>query len=52
VRLQVVEDNVRARRLYERHGFRVTGVTRLRERDRAVQLDMERVLDEPNLPGR
>ena len=49
VRLQVVEDNVRARRLYERHGFRVTGVTRVRERDGAVELDVERVLDEPPL---
>jgi len=44
VRLQVVQDNVRARRLYERHGFRVTGATRVRDRDGAVELDMERPL--------
>jgi ribosomal protein S18 acetylase RimI-like enzyme len=42
VRLLVVEDNIRARRLYERHGFRVTGVTRVRQRDGAIELEMER----------
>jgi len=46
VRLQVVEINGRARRLYERHGFRATGVTRLRQRDGAVELDLERQLDD------
>ena len=45
VRLQVVQGNPRARRLYERHGFRLTGTTRVRERDGAVELDMERVFD-------
>ncbi len=42
VRLQVVEDNPRARRFYERNGFRLTGQTRLREKDGAVELQMER----------
>jgi ribosomal protein S18 acetylase RimI-like enzyme len=41
VRLQVIGNNVRARRLYERHGFRVTGATRVRQRDGAVELEME-----------
>jgi len=47
VRLQVVQDNVRARRLYERQGFRVTGLTRVRQRDGAVELTLERTLDGP-----
>ncbi len=42
VQLQVVEDNPRARRFYERNGFRLTGRTRLREKDGAVELQMER----------
>ncbi len=42
VQLQVVEDNPRARRFYERNGFRLTGQTRLREKDGAVELQMER----------
>jgi RimJ/RimL family protein N-acetyltransferase len=42
VRLQVMEDNRRARRFYERNGFRLTGQTRLREKDGAVELQMER----------
>jgi len=45
VRLQVVQDNIRARRLYERHGFRITDVTRVRQRDGAVELTLERTLD-------
>jgi len=49
VRLQVVEHNAPARRLYERHGFRATGVTRVRERDGAIELDAERVLDDTSV---
>jgi len=49
VRLQVVEHNAPARRLYERHGFRATGVTRVRERDGAVELSAERVLDDTSV---
>jgi GNAT superfamily N-acetyltransferase len=41
VRLHVVEQNSRARRLYERHGFRPRGrVTR----DGRVEIEMEREL--------
>ena len=42
VRLQVVHDNLRARRFYERNGFKVTGDTRVREKDQATELQMER----------
>lgn len=42
VQLQVVEGNLRARRFYERHGFRLTGRTAVRERDGAIELQMER----------
>ncbi|MCU1378218.1 MAG: GCN5-related N-acetyltransferase [Acidimicrobiales bacterium] len=38
VRLYVVEGNERARRLYERNGFRPTGETSVRERDGVVEL--------------
>jgi GNAT superfamily N-acetyltransferase len=44
VRLQVVETNHRARRFYERLGFRANGRRRLRERDGAVELEMSRGL--------
>jgi ribosomal protein S18 acetylase RimI-like enzyme len=47
VRLQVVQDNAPARRLYERHGFRVTAAARMRPRDGAIELDMERGVDDP-----
>ena len=42
VRLQVVHDNLRARRCYERLGFTVTGGMRVREKDQAIELQMER----------
>jgi ribosomal protein S18 acetylase RimI-like enzyme len=42
VTLYVVEANVRARRLYERHGFVTTGGTWTRERDGALGLVMRR----------
>jgi GNAT superfamily N-acetyltransferase len=42
VRLQVVDDNLRARRCYERNGFAATDRTSVRERDGAVELQMER----------
>jgi len=45
VRLQVVENNLRARRFYERHGFRLTGRTRVRERDGQAEVQMERLTD-------
>jgi ribosomal protein S18 acetylase RimI-like enzyme len=44
VRLDVIEDNDRARRLYERHGFRATGHITVRPRDGARELQMERRL--------
>ena len=44
VQLQVVENNLRARRCYERNGFVATGRKRLRERDGAVELQMERAV--------
>jgi ribosomal protein S18 acetylase RimI-like enzyme len=48
VRLDVIEDNHRARRLYERHGFRPTGETTTRPRDGAVEVQMElRIESEP-----
>ena len=42
VRLYVLERNERARRLYARRGFRPTGVQHTRERDSAVELQMQR----------
>jgi GNAT superfamily N-acetyltransferase len=47
VRLQVMQDNLRARRFYERNGFTLTGGTRVREKDQALELGMERTLDPP-----
>jgi GNAT superfamily N-acetyltransferase len=44
VRLQVVNDNLRARRCYERNGFVATGRTSRRERDGAAELQMERAV--------
>ena len=40
--MQVVDDNLRARRCYERNGFAATDRTSVRERDGAVELQMER----------
>jgi ribosomal protein S18 acetylase RimI-like enzyme len=40
-RLAVVESNVRARRCYERNGFRDTGERMVRERDGVVEMEME-----------
>jgi predicted kinase/GNAT superfamily N-acetyltransferase len=41
VRLKVVEQNWRARRAYERCGFRATGRQFVREKDGAAELEME-----------
>ena len=45
VRLQVIQENVRAQRVYERHGFRLTGRTRVRERDGALEVEMARAIE-------
>ena len=45
VRLVVVLSNDRARRFYERNGFRPTGHEVVRERDRVIEVQMERLLD-------
>jgi len=42
VRLNVVGGNIRASKLYERHGFYPTGNTIVRERDGAVEVEMQR----------
>jgi ribosomal protein S18 acetylase RimI-like enzyme len=42
VRLEVMATNDRARRLYERHGFRLTGRETVREADGRVELEIER----------
>lgn len=42
MQLMVVLANERAQRLYARHGFRPTGQQTVRERDRAIELQMER----------
>jgi ribosomal protein S18 acetylase RimI-like enzyme len=44
MRLDVVADDARARRFYERNGFRVTGRRRRRERDGVLEIGMERSL--------
>ena len=44
VRLGVIATNSRARRLYERHGFRLTGRQTVRGADERVELEMERPL--------
>ena len=44
VRLDVVQTNAAAIRLYERHGFRRTGHAVTRARDGATEMRMERVL--------
>ena len=45
VRLSVIDANARARRCYERNGFRATGTQFVRERDGATELQMEHTLD-------
>ena len=42
VRLEVIDGNDRARRLYEKHGFEATGQIALRPRDSAREVQMER----------
>jgi ribosomal protein S18 acetylase RimI-like enzyme len=44
VRLSVIRSNHRARRLYERNGFRLTGREAVHERDGDVELQMERAV--------
>jgi ribosomal protein S18 acetylase RimI-like enzyme len=44
VRLMVIAHNDRARRFYERSGFRVTGRETRRERDGAIEVEMNRIL--------
>jgi GNAT superfamily N-acetyltransferase len=45
VRLDVAGSNIRARRFYERNGFRPTGREAVRERDGEVEVQMERAVD-------
>ena len=47
VRLDVFEANARARRFYERLGFRETGATTVHERDGRIEVRMERPVDRP-----
>jgi GNAT superfamily N-acetyltransferase len=42
VKLMVLGGNIRASKLYERHGFYPTGNTAIRERDGAVEIEMQR----------
>ena len=44
VRLDVVHGNLRARRFYERVGFAVTGTEHVRERDQAIEVQMDRAV--------
>lgn len=44
VRLKVIQGNDRARRFYERMGFRPTGTEEVRERDGLIEVQMERVV--------
>lgn len=41
LRLDVTDGNYRAERAYEKHGFRRTGTTSLRERDNLTEVEME-----------
>jgi GNAT superfamily N-acetyltransferase len=50
VRLDVVQNNKAAIRLYERHGFRRTGHVVARARDGAVEMRMERAIVERRVP--
>jgi GNAT superfamily N-acetyltransferase len=45
VRLNVIGSNDRARRFYERNGFRPTGHETVRERDGQIEVQMERAVD-------
>ena len=45
IRLFVTDGNVRADRTYEKHGFRRTGATELRDRDNKIENEMEMILD-------
>jgi ribosomal protein S18 acetylase RimI-like enzyme len=48
MRLAVIQTNDRARRFYERLGFRENGRQSVRQRDGAIEVEMERALaDEP-----
>ena len=51
IRLAVIQANDRARRCYERNGFRATGTQSVRERDAAVEIEMERLLSNSAPPG-
>jgi GNAT superfamily N-acetyltransferase len=42
VRLKVIQGNDRARRFYERMGFRATGREEMRQRDGRIEVQMER----------
>lgn len=44
IRLDVIQGNQAAIRLYERFGFRPTGLTSTRARDGAIEIQMERVV--------
>jgi GNAT superfamily N-acetyltransferase len=44
VRLDVIQSNDRARRFYERNGFRPTGHESVRERDDMIEIQMERLI--------
>ena len=44
IRLFVTDGNVRADRTYEKHGFRRTGTTELRDRDNTIENEMELTL--------
>ncbi len=50
VRLNVMQANHRARRLYERCGFRITGRESIRERDGLVEIQMERLIHRQRPP--
>ena len=52
VRLNVMRPNHRARRLYERCGFRATGQESSRERDGLIEILMERLIEPPPTAGR
>ena len=47
IRLDVGTQNLRARRLYERHGFRPTGLVRPGDHSGVIEQEMERALGRP-----